>query len=226
MFQLDNAIENWRNGLLQNQSMQDSDIDELESHLRDEVDSLMLGGFSDEEAFMVSAHRMGDHQAVGQEFAKVNPSLAWRRRAFWMFFGILVSMLVTGVASVCSSGSAALLIWLDINGYISGASGGIHVGVFAVILFSVVFGLSLFTKAMKRNLSVTTTLIVSVLSIFILKAIAIVFDVIGVRFLGVEAFGEIALARSYANLAWSILWPLIVVMMLFKFWSSRPQRVR
>ncbi|MHC5179262.1 MAG: permease prefix domain 1-containing protein, partial [Planctomycetota bacterium] len=109
MFELEQAIKNWRNGLLQNQNVLESDANELESHLRDEVDSLMLAGLNAEEAFMVSSHRIGDEEAVGQEFAKVNPSLAWRRRAFWMFFGILASMLVGGISGICSTASVALL---------------------------------------------------------------------------------------------------------------------
>ena len=118
MFELNQAIQNWRNNLLQNQTVTDEDVEELGGHLRDEIDSLVLTGLDDEEAFMVAAHRMGDGQTIGQEFAKVNPSLAWRRRAFWMLFGILMAMLVSGIAGVCSKSSAALLAWFNINAYV------------------------------------------------------------------------------------------------------------
>ncbi len=227
MFQLDTAITNWRNSLLSNQNITDGNADELESHLRDEIDSLMLSGLTEEEGFMISTHRIGDHREVGQEFAKVNPSLAWRRRAFWMFFGILVSMLVSGIASLCSNGSAVLLTWLNVDAYISGvASVAVYIGVFMMIMFSVIFGLSVFTKAMKNRLSVSMTLILCMLSIVILKAAAIAFNVLRVRLLDIETVGKMALASSYINMAWSVLWPAIVGVMLFVLWSSRPQRVR
>ncbi|MHC4552432.1 MAG: permease prefix domain 1-containing protein [Planctomycetota bacterium] len=227
MFQLDTAITNWRNTLLANQNITDSDVDELESHLRDEVDSLMLSGLSDEEAFMISAHRIGDQQAVGAEFAKVNPSLAWRRRAFWMFFGILISMVVGGIASVCSKGSAALLTWLNVNAYGSGITGVvIHIGVFVVLLFGVIFGLGLFTKGIKSKLSMSMVLVCCIIAIFILKAASFAINILVMQVFGMETFGQLTLGSRYGVFAWAVLWPLIVVTMLFVLWSSRPQRVR
>ena len=73
MFELEEAIVNWRSGLLQNQSMLESDADELESNVREEVDSLMLAGLNAQEAFMVSSHLIGDNKAVDQE-SPANPS--------------------------------------------------------------------------------------------------------------------------------------------------------
>ena len=67
MFELDNAIKNWRSGLLQNQNILESDADELENHVRDEVDSLMLAGLNAEEAFIVSTHRIGDQKTIDHE---------------------------------------------------------------------------------------------------------------------------------------------------------------
>ncbi|MHC4927581.1 MAG: hypothetical protein ACYTER_09720, partial [Planctomycetota bacterium] len=206
------------------------DVDELESHLRDEVDSLMLSGLSDEEAFMISAHRIGDQQTVGAEFAKVNPSLAWRRRAFWMFFGILASMVVSGIANVCSQGSAALLTWLNVHVHgmyeTNFTSMLIHVGVFGVLLFGVIVGLGLFAKRIKRRLSMSLALVFCFVTIFILKVASFAVNVAVMNVFGMETFSQISLGSRCAIFAWNIFWPLIVVIMLFVFRSSRPQRVR
>lgn len=227
MFQLDNAADNWRNGLLDNQNMADSDVAELESHLRDEIDSLMLAGLSDQEAFMVASHRIGRHGDVGQEFAKVNPTLAWRRRAFWMFFGILVSMVVGGIADICSKGSTALLASLNVNAYGAGIMAIlIHIGVFLVLLFAVIFSLVLFTKGIRRKLSMSVVLVCCIITIFILKAVSFAIQIFVMNLYGMESLAQLSLGSRYGMLAWAVLWPLIVVAMLFMLWSSRPQRVR
>lgn len=227
MFQLENAIENWKSGLLCNQNITDGNADELENHLRDEVDSLMLSGLSDQEAFMVASHRIGDQQAIGQEFAKVNPSLAWRRRAFWMFFGILVSMLVSGIAGLCANGSAVFLTWMGISPFASGITSVIlNVGIFLILLFAVIFGIGLLARSIKHKLTVSIALIACVISIFILRVFTAAFNIIVVRVWDVETMGKLSMAKAYGMGAWSLLWPLIVVVMLFVLWSSRPQRVR
>ena len=227
MFELDNAIKNWRSGLLQNQNILESDADELENHVRDEVDSLMLAGLNAEEAFIVSTHRIGDQKTIDHEFAKVNPRVAWRRRAFWMFFGILVSMLVGGIAGICSTACAALMTWLNVNAYFSSVMASlVSIGVFFVILFIAVFGLSLFAKTLKGKLSVSIVLVLCVISIFIMKGLSIGFNIIRFRFLDAETIGEIALATAITNYAWAILWPIILGVLLFMLWSSRPQKVR
>lgn len=227
MFELERAIQDWRNGLLQSQSILESDVDELESHVRDEVDSLMLAGLSTEEAFMVSIHRTGDIETVGQEFAKVNPSLAWRRRVFWMLFGVLVSMVISGIAAVCSQGTATLLTRLHVNVYGAGiASIMIHIGVFMVFFFAVIFGAGLVAKSIKSRISMSLALLLSIVSIFILKTVSLGISIVQARIFGPEILGQLALARNYAGLGWNILWPLIVVVMLFVLWSSRPQHVR
>lgn len=227
MFELKEAIKKWRGDLLQSQNLLESDADELENHVRDEMDSLMLAGLSTEEAFMVSTHRIGDRDTVGQEFAKVNPSLAWRRRAFWMFFGILASMMISGIARLCSDSSVALLTWFGITPLVSGvASISVNIGVFIVVMFSVILGISFFAKSVVRKLSVTTILILCLIFVFLLKVAVFAFQVFGVRYLGAEAFGQMVMGRAYCSWAWAILWPMIVVVMLFVLWSSRPQRVR
>lgn len=225
MFQLKEAIQHWRSNLLQNQTVTDTDVEELESHLRDEIDSLVLTGLNEEEAFMVASHRMGDSRTIGYEFAKVNPSLAWRRRAFWMLFGILLSMLVHGVSWGCSRACSALLAWMNINPYISGVTSVlVHIGIFVVLLFGIIFGMSLWEKTIKGRGSVSKILILCMVLIFLLRGASIAFEIVGVKLMGAETIGKMALASSYTSLAWSVLWPVIVVVMLIMLWSSRPQR--
>lgn len=40
MFQLDKSLEDWKGKLINSNTMTESDVDELESHLLDEIDEL------------------------------------------------------------------------------------------------------------------------------------------------------------------------------------------
>lgn len=227
MFELEESIKNWRLSLLQNQDVLESDAYELESHVRDEVDSLMLAGLTAEEAFMVSTHRIGDNHSVGQEYSKVNPSLAWRRRVFWMCFGILTSILISSVVAFLSSITAFLLIRFNINAYaFTVASALVHFGMYFVILLSVIFLLGVFTKFMKDKLSMSKVLVFCLISIFIFKIASIAFQVFRYRFLDAETIGKVAIASTFTGYGMAILWPIILALLLFLLWPSRPQQVR
>lgn len=175
MFQLEHAIENWRSGLLQNQSVQDSDIDELESHLRDETDNLMLSGLSEEEAFMVSTHRIGDQQVVGQEFAKVNAKEIWRNRLFWMLSGVFIFMLITLFSSLSCGLSTIVLAWLKIDPSINGVvSSSIYVLVFVGAVFVLVGNLAKLSSVVhQRYRTLCNVLWQCLLAIFLMKAVTI-----------------------------------------------------
>ena len=89
MFDLNKAISSWRMNLSERQTCAKSDIDEMETHLREEIDSLTASKLSEQEAFLVATHRLGDTDSLAAEFAKVNTSILWRNRLFWMLAGLL-----------------------------------------------------------------------------------------------------------------------------------------
>ena len=55
------------------------ELEELESHLRDSIDDLTARGVTTEEAFLLSVRRMGDTDALSDEFAKVSTENLWRQ---------------------------------------------------------------------------------------------------------------------------------------------------
>lgn len=99
MFTIEQAIENWRNELRQKQTVMESDIEELESHLRDEMERLTPLGLSEEEAFWVATRRIGDTAQITAEFAKVNTAVIWKNRFFWMIAGVFVSQIISNLSS-------------------------------------------------------------------------------------------------------------------------------
>lgn len=226
MFELEKAIGKWRSDVLENPNMQVSDADELESHLREQTDSLMLGGLTAEEAFMVSAHRIGDSQVIDREFAKVNPGLAWRRRAFWMLFGILLSMLIGNVAAVCSDVSGFVMTWLNAGSTFTGVMASlVQIAAFVVLLMMAVFGLSLISKPLKARMSVSMILVLCMAAILMLKAASMGLKMFYLRSFSADTIGRVALATNVTHQVWAVLWPIMLIGVLVLLWPSRPYKV-
>ena len=89
MFDLEQNILQWRKSLSVKE-LCDADIDELESHLREQIDDLKLKELSDEESFWIARKRIGDSEALGKEFEKVNYHAMMKKRIMWALGGILI----------------------------------------------------------------------------------------------------------------------------------------
>ena len=59
MFDLNERINEWRRSLSQSAALNEQDLKELESHLREEIENLTDSELSAEEAFLIAAHRLG-----------------------------------------------------------------------------------------------------------------------------------------------------------------------
>lgn len=72
MFNLNEALTNWRRNLEDSGKLKREHIDELESHLRDELDQVSQIGPVTEEAFNKAVLRLGDLGRLSEEFSKVS----------------------------------------------------------------------------------------------------------------------------------------------------------
>jgi hypothetical protein len=102
---MEKQIEQWRAGLAGSESLAGSDINELEGHLRDEMDHLRAVGLSGEEACLVARHRLGDAVTLDREFSKVNMRGRLLQRISWATMGVLLyfaALTFTNAASVLS----------------------------------------------------------------------------------------------------------------------------
>lgn len=79
MFDLETQIRSWSDHLRVRGNFSETDIRELENHLRDEVDDLRAAGLTVDEAFLISVKRLGNVDAIAREFAKVNTEKLWRQ---------------------------------------------------------------------------------------------------------------------------------------------------
>lgn len=105
MSDIEKQIEEWRMCLVGSESLSGSDINELETHLRDEMEHLKTMGLSDEEAFLIARHRLGDTVTLDCEFSKINVHRCILQRMSWGIMGVLLyfaALTFTNAASVLS----------------------------------------------------------------------------------------------------------------------------
>ncbi len=81
MFELKEAIISWKTGLYESGNYREEDIDELESHLSEDISNLVENNkLSDEDAFTLAVHRIGGKKELDMEFRKVNKAFVWKKR--------------------------------------------------------------------------------------------------------------------------------------------------
>ncbi len=79
MHNLEEQIAQWRTFLRRRQAIDSSDVEELESHLRDEIDGLVDAGLEADEAFLVAVKRLGSLDALSREFAREHSERLWKQ---------------------------------------------------------------------------------------------------------------------------------------------------
>ena len=89
-FDLNLAIQRWREELGQSPAFHSENLNELESHLCDSIATLQTRGLSAEEAFIIATRRIGKGGSLEMEFAKVNRRTVWLDRALWMLIGVQI----------------------------------------------------------------------------------------------------------------------------------------
>ena len=72
MFDLEKSIADWRQQMMAGGVSNGEALNELESHLRDDIEQEMRAGLSSPQAFELAAQRMGEAHQLKGEFAKVN----------------------------------------------------------------------------------------------------------------------------------------------------------
>ena len=80
MRDLEKQIAEWRRKVAKTVGHRKNVLDELEAHLREEIERLVLAGSAPEDAFRSACDKIGVPAAVGSEFQKL--ALGWR--AQWM----------------------------------------------------------------------------------------------------------------------------------------------
>jgi hypothetical protein len=76
---LEEQIGQWRAFVARRAAIAPRDVDELEGHLRDQIEGLEASGLSSDEAFLVAVRRMGRLDEVSREFAREHSDRLWKQ---------------------------------------------------------------------------------------------------------------------------------------------------
>jgi hypothetical protein len=86
MFDLEQSIKEWRRQMLAAGVKTPVPLEELECHLREDVEQQAKSGLSEAEAFTGAVQKIGEAQAVKKEFEKVEQTAKARPRKFMDVF--------------------------------------------------------------------------------------------------------------------------------------------
>ncbi|MGE5552089.1 MAG: permease prefix domain 1-containing protein [Bacteroidota bacterium] len=78
-FDLETQIRSWSDCLRARGNFAETDLTELEHHLRDEIEDLIQAGLAADEAFLISVKRLGNTDSLSREYSKVNTENLWRQ---------------------------------------------------------------------------------------------------------------------------------------------------
>ena len=76
---LEEQIAQWRAYLRRRRAIDAPDVEELETHLRDQVAALTKAGLAEDEALLVAVKRMGSLDALSREFAREHSERLWKQ---------------------------------------------------------------------------------------------------------------------------------------------------
>ena len=76
---LEQRLDEWRGYLRRRQAIHEADVDELEDHLRGQIDALSEAGLAEDEAFLVAVKRLGDLDSLSREFANEYSERLWKQ---------------------------------------------------------------------------------------------------------------------------------------------------
>ncbi|HEV2810703.1 MAG TPA: permease prefix domain 1-containing protein [Acidimicrobiales bacterium] len=76
---MESQIAEWRAYVAKAPAVNGCDVDELEVHLRDQIEELGGAGLTDDEGFLVAVKRMGDLDTLSREFAREHSGRLWKQ---------------------------------------------------------------------------------------------------------------------------------------------------
>ncbi|MEN6333757.1 MAG: permease prefix domain 1-containing protein [Phycisphaerales bacterium] len=222
MSDVEARIERWRASLVGSELLRQSDVSELESHLREEMEHLKTAGLHDDEAFLVARRRLGDPTAIEEEFAKVNTSERLLNRLWWMVWAILVYRIAGCCGSVIAQGSvwATYMMGLGVKASATSLILSEVVTFTAIIASSVWLTIRHFRHDGCRQIRPPTRRMVGAgLTLALtLPAAAFAIGRVSMRHLvtsmGPESYSRLILARDPVDTVWRLLMPVLLISVL------------
>jgi hypothetical protein len=89
MFDLEKSIAEWRRTMLAAGIKNPAPLDELELHLREEIQHQANSGLNEQQSFELATEKIGRPRAVRNEFNKIDGVTDERRQKFWRAYFIV-----------------------------------------------------------------------------------------------------------------------------------------
>jgi O-antigen/teichoic acid export membrane protein len=228
MFDIDEQMQRWRRELSNAEVCHFSDLEELEIHMRDEMESLGDKGLSNEEAFFVASRRLGDGTNLTHEFAKVNTHTIFLKRLLWVCIGVLASILIPKIAATFTQGIALGALRLGMTQpdlYILIPSLqiitlmlGVLTTIFFIKQYSDYSTSPTWRNPFKNKLSFFMVLALVDIGILLMP---LVLTIVAARYFSAHDFGKIAMAKMYVNMFSPIIMSLLIIGLAVKLAPSR-----
>lgn len=224
MSDVEERIAQWHAELARSQAIAAPDIEELSSHLREEIGRLQATGLSEVEAFLVARHRLGDVAGLAQEFRKVNGDWRPTERLSWMALGALVYLLVGYAAGGLAQGGIVAAAHLGVRGYSLGLLG---VTLKAIVASGLLVAVWMLYQRWVRVRSETRSplsrrqlgLLCAALVIASLTLIAgqLLSRLAAVQTLSIDEFSRTSIVSAYAGLIWTFFAPILAGVLVIVF---------
>jgi len=109
MFDLEKAIADWRRQMLAAGIKTPVPLEELESHLREDIERQMKSGSNEQKAFEVSFQQIGQPQAIKREFKKMERT--FMKKTMIILFGIFGILFGPGIILPALAKHRDLGVW-------------------------------------------------------------------------------------------------------------------
>jgi hypothetical protein len=233
MFNLNEQIGKWRENLAQSHMLGTADIDELESHLREEIQSLKQLKLSDEEALLISAHRLGNTSNLSNEYAKINRGRILRQKTSWMIIGVLIYMMVIYCTRGICEGCVQFAIKRGMSSYgglgLIGLAARILASTMIIFLGYFVYRLAIRIPEIRRRVNLlsgrSSFLIILLVCLVAVFCYGAAFWTPSPVFQNMNIQAHAGVALSYTEILWSVLSPVILAMVLITLHTRNPRDV-
>ncbi len=219
-FDLNKNIEIWKSKLSKNSKMTLDNINELESHLLDEIHELQLLGLSIEESLIIAKERIGNVKDLTTEFGKVNDGFFFRNRIIPYLKGILFFMafitltdLINGLSLITANefGFSENLNYVSI--------GGLTISSLILIIISYKK-----YKNTSLNLKKLTNIPILVSVILVSKLLTFLSMPFLTRSIGISNFGSLALNLNVYKLIFGFL--ILIISCIIFYSLKRENKVK
>lgn len=222
MFDVNIAVQEFRATLAKGGVSSVEDLDELEDHLHAETEQLVLTGLSQEEAFLVAAHRLGRRGQLEVEDRKAPNSSDGSQQVFWMVCGAIAYISLSWGLSIFFQAFALAGLALRAP-LLLAFGGGILLSLFCVS------GLALYVNNHIRkghSMSRKSAVVALLFGWIVLRGLSIAMGLFMGRNLPLTEYPGVIPAFSYSMWGLTLFTPLGLSLLLYFSWQGKHSHMK